>query len=66
MTYRIGKKSRGRRTNKPDCETLARLYEDHTAEEIAEMYNVSANTVRHWIYLYRREDVESERGKEDV
>lgn len=65
MMYRIERKNRGRKSNKPDCETLARLYEDHTAEEIAGMYNVSTNTVRSWIYKYRREDMAMSKRREE-
>lgn len=51
----IPAKKRGRRTIKPTEEELAKLYETMTAAEIGERYGVQENTVRKWLYEYRKE-----------
>ena len=48
---------RGRHTMKPDADTLAKLYVDHTAVEIARRFGVTPATVNFWIWKYRKEDV---------
>lgn len=48
--------SPGRPTKRPDIAVLSKLYESHTAREIAAIYGVSTATVRGWIYQYRRKD----------
>lgn len=50
------RKKSGKRSVKPDANTLSKLYEDHTMAEIAEMYGVSRNTVNYWIWRYRKEE----------
>lgn len=47
-------KQPGRPTKKPDDEELLKLYEDHTAPEIAAMYGVESSTVRSWISKVRK------------
>lgn len=42
---------------KPDADTLAKLYVDHTAVEIARRFGVTPATVNFWIWKYRKEDV---------
>lgn len=51
----VTKKKGGRPTKKPDVQTFARLYEQHTSKEIAEQYGVKESTVRGWAYHYRKE-----------
>lgn len=46
-------KRRGRHRIRPTEEELLKLYVNHTAKEIAEMYGVSNRTVEAWIYNYR-------------
>ena len=45
----IPKKKPGPRSKMPKAERLRTLYMEHTAQEIANMYNVSLATVRGWI-----------------
>ena len=45
----------GRPSNKPSAEKLAELYETLTSAEIGEMYGVKADTVKHWVWMYRKE-----------
>lgn len=52
----IAKKRSGRPSNRPDAEKLAELYSGHTAQQIADMYNVSVATVRTWINNERRKE----------
>lgn len=52
----IAMKKGGRPTNRPDTETLAKLYDNMKAKEIAEKYGVSESTVRAWITRARKED----------
>lgn len=40
---------------RPTEEELAKLYETMTAAEIGESLGVAENTVRAWLYEYRRE-----------
>lgn len=51
----IPAKKRGRKTMRPTEEELAKLYETMTAAEIGESLGVAENTVRAWLYEYRRE-----------
>lgn len=51
-------KKHGRPSVRPDGETLARLYAEHTAQQIADMYGVTKGTVRVWIADERRKDLE--------
>ena len=53
------RKRRGKRTAKPDTDTLAKLYLNHTSVEIAKMYGVAPATVNFWIWKCRREDAVS-------
>ena len=46
-------KRRGRHRIRPTEEELLKLYVNHSAKEIAEMYGVSCRTVEAWIYNYR-------------
>lgn len=46
-------KSGGRPLKRPPESELAALYADHSATEIAKIYNVSIWTVRTWIQYYR-------------
>ena len=46
-------KRRGRHRIRPTEEELLKLYVNHTAKEIAEMYGVSNRTVEAWVYNYR-------------
>lgn len=55
-TNRFPRKKSGKRSVKPDADTLSKLYAEHTMAEIAEMYGVSRNTVKFWIWKYRKED----------
>lgn len=48
-------KKMGRPTKRPNPELLALLYKNHTSKEIAEMYDVSASTVRMWACRLRKE-----------
>lgn len=47
------------KTKRPTDETLAKLYADHTAKEISEIYDVSVNTVRTWIQNARKREERS-------
>ena len=66
------RKRTGKRSVKPDSNTLSKLYENHTMAEIAEMYGVSRSTVNFWIWKYRKEEeaaaeaAEQETVQEDV
>lgn len=48
------RKPRGVKNTAPPEEELAKLYMEHTVREIAEIYNVSSDTVSTWIYNYRQ------------
>ena len=48
-------KKTGRPSKRPDPELLIALYQDHTATELAEMYDVSETTVRSWVSRLRKE-----------
>lgn len=48
------KKPMGRPTKRPSESKLAKLYQDHTATEIAYYYGVSKNVVYGWIKYYRK------------
>ena len=54
MTILERKKS-GRRSKRPDMETLDEIYKKHTAYEIGTFYGVSENTVYSWVHRYREE-----------
>lgn len=56
MTIADVKKKRGRRGVRPSEEELAKLYAEHTAPEIAQMYGVSVGAVKKWISYYRKQD----------
>ena len=60
--YEINKhiKTGGRPPKRPPESELAALYADHTAAEIAAMYDVSLWTVRKWIHFYRSNHEKSE------
>lgn len=45
----VAPKKPGRKSVRPDIETLAKLYAEHTAAEIADMYHVQTNTVHSWL-----------------
>lgn len=49
----IKKKTSGRPTIRPTEAELNKLYQKHTAQEIANMYNTKLCTVRAWIKHYR-------------
>ena len=53
-------KTGGRPPKRPPESELAALYADHTAAEIAAMYDVSLWTVRKWIHFYRSNHEKSE------
>lgn len=53
---KIKAKKGGRPTKRPSTEQLAILYENKTAREIAEQYDVSTSTVRGWVRKARREE----------
>ena len=53
-------KTGGRPSKRPPESELAALYADHTAAEIAAMYDVSLWTVRKWIHFYRSNHEKSE------
>lgn len=63
-TFKMPKKSIGRPTNRPDADTLGRLYAEHTPAEIGKMYGVSDSTVRCWILKYRREQMAAEAAEQ--
>lgn len=59
--FEVKKTSSGRKTNKPDFETLGELYqkyisEEYTSADIAEMYDVKPSTVRTWFMNERRKE----------
>ena len=60
MKMDIPKKKNGRPTKQPNAEVLVKLYEKHTASEIAEMYGVSNNTVYSWISRLRKDNKKDE------
>lgn len=60
MTIMDVKKKRGRRTIRPSEEELAKLYANHTAKEIAEIYNVSVRTAESWVVYYRKQHKKGE------
>ena len=64
--FKMPKKPVGRPTNRPDADTLGRLYAEHTPPEIGKMYGVSDSTVRCWILKYRREQQAAEAAKQDT
>ena len=47
-------KKMGRPTKRPEPEFLVALYNDHTAKQIADMYDVRESTVRSWISRLRK------------
>lgn len=47
-------KKMGRPSARPDNETFAKLYQEKTSREIAEMYGVQPSTVRWWASEIRR------------
>lgn len=49
------KKLGGRPTVRPDADWLVKYYEEHTAREIAEMFDVSISTVRSWVCRIKQE-----------
>jgi len=49
-------KKKGKPTKRPPKEKLSELYKEHTAKEIAAMYQVHVKTVENWIKTYRKED----------
>ena len=51
----IPRKKAGRPSNRPDPDYLIILYEKFSAAKIAEMYHVSASTVRSWVSRLRKE-----------
>lgn len=50
----IPNKKMGRPTKRPAPEFLVALYKDHTAKQIAEMYDVKESTVRSWVARLRK------------
>ena len=50
------RKKAGRPSNRPSMEVLAELYQTHTLEEIAEMYDVKVSTVKVWVWNCRRQE----------
>lgn len=54
MEIPVKKGAGGRPMSRPSIETLANLYKDHTAREIAEIYNVREATVYSWINRARK------------
>ena len=55
MKKEIPKKKNGRPTKRPDPDYLIKLYERHTAPELAIMFDVSESTVRSWVSRLRKE-----------
>lgn len=55
MALILTEKPHGRPSVRPDNETLLMLYSGMTAPELAEKYGVSADTVRRWVRLARKE-----------
>lgn len=53
----LKKKSKGgyKKSKRPSVEVLSELYTQHTAKEIAVMYDVAPSTVRTWIATYRKQ-----------
>lgn len=47
------RKAAGRPTNRPSEQELVKLYEEHSASQIAKMYGVTESAVRRWIQYYR-------------
>ena len=54
-TVAIPMKKKGHPSKCPDIQTLADLYADHTAAEIATMYGVGISTVTSWISKARNQ-----------
>lgn len=64
-SYEISKhiKTGGRPLKRPPESELAALYAEHTAAEIAAMYNVSYFTVINWVQHYRQNPKNNEMSK---
>lgn len=60
----IERKKAGRPSLKPSEEELAMLYKAMTMREVAQHYGVTEQTVKRWIYGYRREA--RERGEDNA
>lgn len=59
--FEVKKTSSGRKSKKPDFETLGELYQkyisnEYTSADIAEMYGVHPATVRTWFMKERRKE----------
>lgn len=50
----IEAKKNGRPSRRPPTEVLAKMYQEHTAREIAIQYGVSVATVKSWIHRARK------------
>lgn len=50
-------KRKGKPTKRPSKEKLSELYKEHTAKEIAAMYQVHVKTVENWIRTYRKSNL---------
>lgn len=44
----------GRPTKRPDAQWLMNIYQSYTAQDIADMFDVSVNTVYSWIHRIKK------------